>query len=58
MIEKCELCETEKSLSSVFTTYSEFRLGMYGNKICIQDTHGHDDSLKVNYCPLCGKELS
>lgn len=58
IIAKCGLCEVENSLSSEFTKYTEFKLGMYGNEICISDDCGNEGMWKVHYCPICGKELA
>lgn len=60
MIERCELCEIRekgKTMNNVLKSYSRFRLGLREDVIYIQDICGHEDTLKINYCPLCGKDL-
>lgn len=54
---ECQFCQDENCLINTYTKYVEFNIGIYGNEISISDDYGHEDTWKVNFCPICGREL-
>lgn len=50
----CTYCKEEIYIP---TKYGEFSTILHGQELHISDDYGHEDTLKINFCPMCGCKL-
>jgi hypothetical protein len=60
----CNYCDLTKSNWEIlFRNYdikSEYEIAeiyISGNKLGVSDTYDNNVSVKINYCPMCGRKL-
>lgn len=58
-MDKCKICEGNEYgyQEPIYTMYGEFHIEIIQDEAHINDDYGHEDTIKINYCPMCGRKL-
>ncbi|NBI08220.1 hypothetical protein [Senegalia massiliensis] len=57
----CKFCKEDLNewgyIGTTHTCYGEFGIEIIEDKLRINDDYGHEDTIDISFCPMCGTKL-